>query len=135
MKNSRSGLLTCSIKNRSGAHRAPLSNEYCVVSDEIKESSQHPSGISLISLIITIIVIIILATIVIFNGLNTPNSANFAKFTQQVDNVYMAVTNKYGDLLQKHSLANETRTQEQIYLEIATGKDQGINGYMCTTGK
>lgn len=94
----------------------------------------NKSGISLISLIITIIVIIILAAIVIFNGLNTPNSAQFAAFTQQVDNVQMAVMNKHGELKTKHSIAGHYRTDEQIYLEIATGEDHGMEAFMCTTG-
>ena len=106
-------------KTRSRVHGAPY---------------HQSSGISLISLIITIIVIIILAGIVLFNGLHAPDSANFAKYTQQVDNVQMAVTNKYANLLEKHSIADETRTQEQIYLEIATGEDQGMNSYMSTIG-
>lgn len=82
-------------------------------------------GISLISLIITIIVIIILAAIVIFSGLNTPDSAQFAGFTQQVDNVYSAVMNKYGDLKAKHAISGDYRTDEQIYLEIAIADNKG----------
>jgi len=91
-------------------------------------------GISLISLIITIIVIIILAAIVLFNGLNAPNSANFAKFTQSVDNVSMAVLNKYAKLLEHHAISGDSRTSEQIYLEIATGTDNQRNAYMGTKG-
>ena len=104
------------------------------INDNMAHKVRRYDGISLISLIITIVVIIILAAIVIFNGLNTPNSANFAKFTQQVDNVQMAVTNKYAELRTRHALANNTRTDEQIYLEIATGSDNGIDNYMCTVG-
>ena len=80
-------------------------------------------GISLISLIITIIVIIILAAIVIFTGLNTPDAANFAKFCQECDNVYSAVFNSYADLKAKYGVRNQTRTDEQIYFEVATGVD------------
>ena len=87
-------------------------------------------GISLISLIITIIVIIILAAIVLFNGLNAPNSANFAKFTQNVDNVSMAVMNKYANLMERHGISGETRTAEQIYLEIAEAHNYGQTKYM-----
>lgn len=79
-------------------------------------------GISLIALIITIIVIIILAAIVIFTGLGTPDSAQFAAFTNDVDTVYMAVTDKFADLKVAHAAANDYRTNEQIYMEIATGK-------------
>ena len=91
-------------------------------------------GISLISLIITIIVIIILAAIVIFSGLNTPDSAQFAGFTQQVDNVYSAVMNKFGDLKAKHAISGDYRTNEQIYIEIATGVDPKQYATMNTTG-
>ena len=80
-------------------------------------------GISLISLIITIIVIIILAAIVIFTGLGTPDSAQFAKFTSQVDDVYTAVLDQYSKLKVSHATKRDTRTNEQIYLEIATGFD------------
>ena len=78
-------------------------------------------GISLISLIITIIVIIILAAIVIFSGLGTPDSANLAAFTKQCENVSDAVLNRYALLYEHHSLNQEPRTQEQIYMEIADG--------------
>lgn len=81
-------------------------------------------GISLITLIITIIVIIILAAIVIFTGLGTPDSAQLASFTQQVDNVYSAVLNKYAELYLAHNLSGEYRTKEQIYIEIAAGADR-----------
>lgn len=80
-------------------------------------------GISLISLIITIIVIIILAAIVIFTGLGTPDSAQFAGFTQQVDNVYSAVMNKFADLKAKHAISGDYRTDEQIYIEVARNAD------------
>lgn len=90
-------------------------------------------GISLITLIITIIVIIILAAIVLFQGLNAPDSANFARFTQQVDNLSSAVLNSYANLLARHAISGETRTQEQIYLEIALGEDQGQYKTMGTT--
>lgn len=80
-------------------------------------------GISLISLIITIIVIIILAAIVIFTGLGTPDSAQFAAFTQQVDNVYMAVMNAHADLKVKHAISGDYRTDEQIYMQVATNSD------------
>lgn len=82
-------------------------------------------GISLITLIITIIVIIILAAIVIFTGLGTPDSANFAHFCQDCDNVYSAVFNSFADLKASHATANQQRTDEQIYIEIATGTDFG----------
>ena len=82
-------------------------------------------GISLISLIITIIVIIILAAIVIFTGLGTPDSAQFSSFCQQVDNVYMAVTDEFADLKVKHAVSGDYRTNEQIYLEIALDDDKG----------
>jgi type II secretory pathway pseudopilin PulG len=80
-------------------------------------------GISLISLIITIIVIIILAAIVIFTGLGTPDSAQLASFTQDCDNVYSAVLNRYADLYLKHNMSGEYRTREQIYMEIASGEN------------
>ena len=80
-------------------------------------------GISLISLIITIIVIIILAAIVIFSGLGTPDSAQFSNFCQDCDNVYSAVMNKFADLKVDHALSGDYRTDEQIYIEIATGED------------
>lgn len=92
-------------------------------------------GISLITLIITIIVIIILAAIVIFTGLGTPDSAQLASFTQQVDNVYSAVLNKYADLYLAHNLSGEYRTKEQIYKEIATGADNGDNRTAKMTGQ
>ncbi len=85
-------------------------------------------GISLISLIITIIVIIILAAIVIFTGLGTPDSANFAHFCQDVDNVQSAVLNRFADLKAMHATANQTRTNEQIYYEIATGETSRADG-------
>ena len=99
-----------------------------------KINTKNEGGISLISLIITIIVIIILAAIVIYTGLNTPDRANYAKFVQDVDNVQTAVYNKFGDLKTKHALEKNSRTDEQIYLEIATGKDNGMNSFMCTNG-
>lgn len=80
-------------------------------------------GISLISLIITIIVIIILAAIVIFSGLGTPDSAQFSNFCQDCDNVYNAVMNKFADLKVEHALEGNYRTDEQIYIQIATGED------------
>jgi uncharacterized protein YpmB len=80
-------------------------------------------GISLISLIITIIVIIILAAIVIFTGLSTPNSAQFSAFTNDVDTVQAAMLDKFATLKVSHSISGDYRTNEQIYLEIATGKD------------
>ncbi len=79
-------------------------------------------GISLISLIITIIVIIILAAIVIFTGLGTPDSANFAHFCQDVDNVQSVVLNSFADLKASYATQNKTRTNEQIYAEVASGK-------------
>jgi len=84
-------------------------------------------GISLISLIITIIVIIILAAIVIFAGLGTPDSANFAKFCQDVDNVQSVVLNSFADLKANYATQNKTRTNEQLYMEVATGTP--INQY------
>lgn len=82
-------------------------------------------GISLISLIITIIVIIILAAIVIFTGLGTPDSAQFSNFCSQVDNVYVAMLDSFGDLKVAHAVSGDYRTNEQIYLEIASGTDNG----------
>lgn len=82
-------------------------------------------GISLISLIITIIVIIILAAIVIFTGLGTPDSAQFSNFCSQVDNVYVAMLDSFGDLKASHAISGDYRTNEQIYLQIATGVDHG----------
>ena len=90
-------------------------------------------GISLITLIITIIVIIILAAIVLYNGFNAPNAAQFARFTQDYDNVTAAVLNKYSDLVLKHSISVDTRSEEQIYLEIALGADQGQYSTMFGT--
>lgn len=58
-------------------------------------------------------------------ALSVPASAQFAHFTQECDNVYSAILNKYADTKVKHAIAGEYRTDEQIYLEIATGKDCG----------
>ena len=90
-------------------------------------------GISLISLIITIIVIIILAAIVIFTGLGTPDSAQFSSFCNDVDSVYMAMIDQYGELKVEHAVANHTRTDEQIFLEIAIGDDKEQYSVMNNT--
>ena len=45
----------------------------------------------------------------------------------------MAVTNKFADLKTKHAIAKEYRTDEQIYIEIATAVDPGQYASMGTT--
>jgi type II secretory pathway pseudopilin PulG len=89
-------------------------------------------GISLITLIITIIVIIILAAIVIFTGLRTPDSAQFSAFTNDVDTVYTRMIDKFADLKVDHSVSGDYRTNEQIYIELATGVDNGQYVVMAT---
>jgi type II secretory pathway pseudopilin PulG len=89
-------------------------------------------GISLITLIITIIVIIILAAIVIFTGLRTPDSAQFSSFTNDVDSVYTAMIDKFSDLKVSHAIAGNYRTNEQIYIQLATGDDPGQYAVMGT---
>ena len=59
------------------------------------------------------------------HGLSTPDSTNFARFCQDVDNTYSATLNSFADLKVKHSAQNDIRTNEQIYIEVATGKDPG----------
>ena len=88
--------------------------------------SPAKAGISLISLVITVIVIIILAAIVIFTGLSTPDRANFAKFTSEFSDFQTAVEQDYYNRYQKHALANGTRSKAQIYYEIASNDDKGM---------
>ena len=83
-------------------------------------------GISLISLIITIIVIIILAAIVIFTGLNTPDRANFAKFTQGISDLNLAITQDYANRKAKYATKDESRTDAQIYYNIASGTEVNV---------
>ena len=77
------------------------------------------------NLIVTVAVIIILSSIVIFTGLDTPDSAQFSAFCNDVDSVYMNVMDKYGNLKADHAINGDYRTNEQIYIEIATGTDPG----------
>ena len=80
-------------------------------------------GISLVSLIITIIVIIILAAIVIFTGLNTPDRANFAKFAHTFSDFQTAVTQDYMQKKAQYAIENKTRSDAQIYYNIAKNTD------------
>ena len=82
------------------------------------------------SAVIAVVTIILLSSIVIFSGLSTPDSAQFANFCQQVDNVYMATMDRFGDLKVEHAIAGDIRTNEQIYFEVATGLDIGEYGAM-----
>ena len=81
---------------------------------------------------IVVATVIILASVVVFSGLGTPDNAQFAAFTQQVDNVFAASMDKFADLKVHHAIENEIRTNEQIYIEVATGKDPGQFAVMNT---
>lgn len=87
-------------------------------------------GISLISLIITIIVIIILAGITIFRGTGTLGKTQLADFVSQVSSLADAVQDKYSSLFTDYALDGDSRTEEQIYFQIATGIDGGEGTYM-----
>ena len=74
----------------------------------------------MVALIITVIVIIIIASIVIFAGIEIITNANFAKFTYEFQNYEDAITNHHNSIREKNFLDKETRSDEQIYYEIAT---------------
>ena len=93
----------------------------------IRKSSRKSEGISLISLIITIIVIIILAAIVIFTGLSTPDRAQFSKFASEFSDFQTAVTQDFFERKKDYSVANQTRSDAQIYYEIASGTPSEMN--------
>ena len=90
-------------------------------------------GISLISLIITIIVIIILAAIVIFTGFGTLSKAQLADFAQQVASLNDAALNCYAKFYGNNGLDRLSRTPEQVYYKVATGKDLVKSGDQATT--
>ena len=77
-----------------------------------------------------IVVIIVLSATVIFTGLSTPDAANFAHFCQDVDNVYSGVLNSFADLKVQYANRKEERTDEQLYMEVASGFDPGEFGSM-----
>ena len=76
---------------------------------------------------IVLMAVIILTSIVVFSSIDTstPASASFANFAQQVDNVYASTLNSFADLKVKHAISGDYRTNEQIYIEVATGEDPG----------
>ena len=53
-------------------------------------------------------------------------------FAQDFDNVQVEVVNNYAELKVQYAIAGETRTDEQIYIEIATGQDYGQYASMNT---
>lgn len=83
-------------------------------------------GISLISLIITIIVVVILSAFVIFAGFEIINRAGLAKFTHEYSDYETAILNEYMLLKQDYAIKGETKTNEQIYAEIAGGPSGDI---------
>ncbi len=74
---------------------------------------------------IIVITVIVLASIVVFNGLGTPDTANFASFAQQVDDACALVFNEFLTLKAQYAIYGEHRTDEQIYIEVATNEDPG----------
>lgn len=84
---------------------------------------------------IVVATIIVMASLLVFTSIGSSydsDTAQFAKFTQDVDNVSTAVLNKYATLLARHAISGDTRTQEQIYIEIVTGEDAGKYAVMGT---
>lgn len=80
-------------------------------------------GISMVSLIITIITIILLAAIVIFSGLETPANASLAKFISDFNEYSTIIRNDYIARYHDYSMHDLTRTEAQIYYEIASGRE------------
>ena len=105
------------------------------IGNKIKNVLRKNSGVSIVTLIITIVVIIILAAIAIYSGFKTADNANFAKFTSEFSDFNMAATNDYMKKQSENVANNETRTKAQVYYEIASGVDVGMNGVTVPAGE
>ncbi len=85
--------------------------------------------------IITIIVLVVIIFIIIyfifadiFNIYSLSNDSDYAKLISDEQNISNAVSAKYKELLESYKIYGVTKSQKQIYYEIATGVAGDFHG-------